>query len=65
MLSPFAFNLGLGEVADFLCELYSLPTEQCNDLWYGAFALAMVLSIASVLPIVTICRLKQCAQGTT
>lgn len=65
MLSPCAFNLGLGEVADFLCEHYSLPTEQCNDLWYGAFALAMVLSFASVLPIVTICRLKQCAQGTT
>ena len=30
---------------------------------YGAFALAMVLSLASAIPIVFVCRLPDCARG--
>ena len=30
---------------------------------YGAFALAMVLSLASAIPIVFVCRLPDCAKG--
>lgn len=62
MLFPFAFNFGLGAVADELCTYYNLPADACTQLWYSAFALAMILSFASVLPIVTICRLAQCAK---
>lgn len=33
LLAPFAFNLGLGAVAEELCEHYKLPSEECNELW--------------------------------
>lgn len=65
MLFPFAFNFGLGAIADELCTYYSLPADECTQLWYSAFALAMVLSFASVLPIVSICRLAQCAKHSS
>ncbi|KAL0028211.1 hypothetical protein WJX79_002023 [Trebouxia sp. C0005] len=65
MLFPFAFNFGLGAVADELCTYYNLPADACTQLWYSAFALAMILSFASVLPIVTICRLAQCAKNVS
>ncbi|BDA49926.1 hypothetical protein COCOBI_15-0540 [Coccomyxa sp. Obi] len=63
LLAPFVFNLGLTAVAQAVCEHYSLPDDQCNELWYGAFALAMVLSLASAIPIVFVCRLPECARG--
>ncbi|KAL0029490.1 hypothetical protein WJX77_011580 [Trebouxia sp. C0004] len=65
MLFPFAFNFGLGAIADELCTYYNLPADACTQLWYSAFALAMILSFASVLPIVTICRLAQCARNVS
>jgi len=39
---------------------------ECSDLmqWYGAFALAMVLSLASAIPIVYICQLPKCGKRT-
>ncbi|CAL8465544.1 g5080 [Coccomyxa elongata] len=64
LLAPFVFNLGLTAVAQAVCEHYSLPDDQCNELWYGAFALAMVLSLASAIPIVFVCRLPECARGS-
>ena len=33
LLFPLIFNLGCGDIADELCRYYSLPTEQCNELW--------------------------------
>ena len=33
LLAPFVFNLGLGAVAEAVCEHYQLPQEDCNDLW--------------------------------
>ena len=33
-----------------------------NLQWYGAFALAMVLSLASAIPIVYICQLPKCGR---
>jgi hypothetical protein len=33
LLAPFVFNLGLGAVAEAVCEHYKLPSEECNDLW--------------------------------
>ena len=33
MLVPFAFNGVLGELAQHLCDLYQLPTDECNELW--------------------------------
>jgi hypothetical protein len=62
MLAPFVFNFGLGAIAQQLCDHYQLPTDECNELWYGVFALAMVLSFASVIPIVSLCKLRQCAK---
>lgn len=35
---------------------------QSSLQWYGAFALAMVLSIGSAIPIVFICQLPKCAR---
>lgn len=61
-LAPLLLNAGLTQVAEALCNHYHLPTDQCNQLWYGAFALAMVLSFASAIPIVFICRLPECAK---
>ncbi|KAL3145617.1 hypothetical protein ABBQ32_003162 [Trebouxia sp. C0010 RCD-2024] len=64
MLFPFAFNFGLGAIADELCTHYNLPADECTQLWYSAFALAMILSFVSVIPIVSICRLAQCARSS-
>ena len=33
MLFPFAFNFGLGAIADELCTYYSLPADACTQLW--------------------------------
>lgn len=30
---PFFFNLGLGHIAQLICERYKLPDEECLDLW--------------------------------
>ena len=30
---------------------------------YGAFALAMILSLAAAIPIVFVCKLPECAKG--
>ncbi|KAK9815211.1 hypothetical protein WJX72_000045 [[Myrmecia] bisecta] len=62
MLAPFLFNFGLGALADLVCTRYQLPSDECNDLWYGVFALGMVLSLASAVPIVYICRLPECGK---
>ena len=35
MLIPFALNSVLGEVAQHLCDLYQMPTDECNELWCG------------------------------
>lgn len=37
----------------------------CCFCRYSAFALAMILSFASVIPIVSICRLAQCAKPSS
>lgn len=64
LLAPFAFNFGFGSAAGLICQHYSLPAQECNDLWYGAFAIAMVLSLASAIPIVYICQLPRCGKRT-
>lgn len=33
MLFPFAFNFGLGAIADELCTYYNLPADACTQLW--------------------------------
>ncbi len=33
LLAPFVFNLGLTAVAEAVCQHYSLPDDQCNELW--------------------------------
>lgn len=33
MLFPFAFNFGLGAIADELCTHYNLPADECTQLW--------------------------------
>ena len=33
MLFPFAFNFGLGAMADELCTYYNLPADACTQLW--------------------------------
>ena len=33
MLFPFAFNFGLGAIADELCTYYNLPADECTQLW--------------------------------
>jgi len=30
---PFAFNFGLGAIADKLCTYYNLPADACTQLW--------------------------------
>ena len=30
---PFFFNLGLGHIAELICERYHLSDEECLDLW--------------------------------
>lgn len=62
LLAPFLFNFGFGEGAELLCQHYQLPDDACNELWLGAFALALVLSLASTIPIVYICRLPECGK---
>lgn len=61
MLAPFVVNGGLALLASAACSHWQLPAEECNDLWYGVFAAGMVLSLASAIPIVFICKLPQCA----
>eukprot|EP00887_Chlorella_sp_A99_P004877 scaffold4.g4877.t1 len=60
LLAPFVFNFGLTAAADALCSSLHLPSDTCADLWWGAFALALVLSLGSAVPIVYICRLPDC-----
>lgn len=62
LLAPLVINGGLGALANAACQHWQLPPDSCNDLWYGAFAAGMVLSLASAVPIVFICRLPQCAR---
>lgn len=61
MLAPFVINGGLALLASAVCSHWRLPTEECTDLWYGVFAAGMVLSLASAIPIVFLCKLPQCA----
>lgn len=30
---PFFFNLGLGHIAEVICQRYHLSDEECLDLW--------------------------------
>ena len=62
LLSPFIFNFGLTAAADALCASMKLPDDACSDLWWAAFALAMVVSLASAIPIVFVCRLPDCVK---
>lgn len=62
MLAPFLFNFGLTAAAEQLCALLELPDQECLDLWWGAFALALMLSLASAVPIVHLCRLPECGR---
>lgn len=65
LVAPFIFNFGLTSAADALCHQMQLPGQECQDLWWGAFALAMVLSLGSAIPIVYICRLPDCVKHIT
>lgn len=60
MAAPWIFNWGLTTAAELLCEHLKLPDDECLDLWWGAFALALILSLASAIPIVYICKLPSC-----
>jgi len=60
MLLPFAFNFGLTDAADEACSALNLTDEQCQSLWLSSFALATMLSFASVFPILAVCKVKQC-----
>lgn len=62
LLAPFVINFGLAAAAEQLCAALQLPAEECSDLWWGAFALAMVLSLGSAVPIVYVCRLPDCVK---
>lgn len=33
LLAPFVFNLGLTAAAEAVCQHYSLPDDQCSELW--------------------------------
>ncbi|KAF5830464.1 hypothetical protein DUNSADRAFT_14545 [Dunaliella salina] len=50
-----------GPVAGYLCVHLSLPDDQCFDLLLGALGLGFVLSLASAIPIFTVCQLFQCS----
>jgi len=60
MLLPFAFNFGLTDAANQACSALNLTDDQCQSLWLSSFALATVLSFASVFPILAVCKVKQC-----
>ncbi|KAL4858835.1 hypothetical protein ACK3TF_001224 [Chlorella vulgaris] len=62
MLAPFIFNFGLTAAAEALCSQLQLPDDTCSDLWWGAFAVALMLSLASAIPIVYLCRLPECGR---
>ena len=65
LVAPFLFNYGLTAAAEQLCRQMQLPGQECEDLWWGAFALAMALSLGSAIPIVYICRLPDCIKHIT
>lgn len=48
------------QVGAQICSHMHLPDEQCFDLMLGILAVAMVLSLASALPIFKVCRMYQC-----
>lgn len=60
LLAPFALNFGLTAAAEQVCQHFQLPNDQCTDLWWGAFALALIMSLGSAIPIVYVCRLPEC-----
>jgi hypothetical protein len=60
LLAPFVINSGLTAAAEQLCAALQLPAAECSDLWWSAFALAMVLSLGSAVLIVYVCRLPDC-----
>jgi len=62
MLAPLALNFGLTAAAEQLCAVLQLSAEECADLWWAAFALAMVLSLGAAVPIVYVCRLPDCVK---
>ena len=62
MAAPFIFNFGLTTAALELCNHFKLPDDTCTDLWWVAFAAAMVLSLASAVPIIYLCRLPECGR---
>jgi len=61
LAAPLIVNLALNQVAGYLCTHLSLPDDQCFDLLLGALGLGFVLSLASAIPIFTVCRLFQCS----
>ncbi|PSC70938.1 hypothetical protein C2E20_5704 [Micractinium conductrix] len=62
MLAPFVLNYGLTAAAEELCAQLQLPDQACTDLWWGAFALALMLSLGAAVPIVYVCRLPECGR---
>ena len=62
LLAPFVINFGLTAAAEQLCAALQLPADECSELWWGAFAVAMVLSLGSAVPIVYVCRLPDCVK---
>ncbi|KDD77159.1 hypothetical protein H632_c6p3 [Helicosporidium sp. ATCC 50920] len=60
LAAPLVFNAALAALAEKLCQDLALDEQSCVDLWYGAFALAGILSLAAAIPIAYVCRLKEC-----
>ena len=52
------------EEANHACNSIPKVSRTCTACLhrYGAFAVAMVLSLASAIPIVFVCRLPECAR---
>jgi hypothetical protein len=61
-LVPLILNYGLTEIADEVCVSLDLSDGECADLWWGAFSLALALSLGSAIPIVYACRLPECGR---
>lgn len=61
-LVPLVLNYGLTEIADEICVALELSDQECADLWWGAFSIALILSLGSAIPIVYACGLPECGR---
>eukprot|EP00798_Chlamydomonas_sp_ICE-L_P023008 gene23009-30200_t len=61
LLFPLLWNVVIEKTAAMLCEKMKLEDDECFDLLLGALALAFILSLASVIPIIYICKMSECA----